>query len=95
MIRFAAVLGLLIAATASHAACKWVYDCSSGQCKQVPICTNTFDQVPVKPLSVPPIVPPSITPIMPPTVPPVGTQACHPMRVCNPQGQCSWQQVCQ
>ena len=88
-------LAALTAAAASPAAaqCTWTWDCTSGQCRQVPICRNPIDLPPIRPIELPPIPAPTIRPILPPALPPLGTRVCQPRYICN-GGQCTWQQVC-
>ncbi len=78
----------------SEASCTWKWDCSSGQCQQVPICDSSIDIVPPKTPEVAPIPTPTIQPIGNPTVPPVGTTQCGQKYICEANG-CSWQTVCQ
>ncbi|QDH17402.1 hypothetical protein [Swingsia samuiensis] len=87
------ILGLSL--SSAHAECEWKWDCSGGQCRQVPLCDNSIDLPPVRPPEVAPIAPPSIEPINLPTVPPVGTSKCHMANICDGSGDCHWQQVCQ
>jgi len=89
-------LALAVAQTGpAFAGCRWDWDCTSGQCHQVPICDSTIDIVPPRPPAVPPIAPPSIAPIPTPTVPPIGTSQCAPRYMCNGYGQCVWQTICE
>lgn len=91
----AAALALgAIAAQPVRAACTWQWDCSYGQCRQVPLCDNALDIPGPRTPSVRPIVPPSIRPIRPPMLPPVGTSSCSPRYVCDDDGICRWRDVC-
>jgi len=74
--------------------CEWKWDCSSGQCQQIPICDSSVDIVPPKPPEVAPIPSPTIQPVETPTVAPVGTTQCEQKYICEFNG-CSWQTVCQ
>jgi hypothetical protein len=84
-----------VAGTPRHAAaaCTWSFDCTSGSCRQVPVCTNSFDIVPPRPPAVAPIPTPSIRPIPQPMIPPIGTTICSPRQVCG-MGGCRWQTLC-
>jgi hypothetical protein len=59
-----------------------------------PLCDNSIDLPPICPPTICPITSPSIAPISPPTLPPLGTTSCQQARVCDPYGNCRWQQVC-
>jgi hypothetical protein len=87
------VAALGAVATSALAACRWTWDCTSGQCRQVPICDSPIDIVPPRPPGIPPIAPPSIRPIQSPIVPPVGTGSCSKQYLCQ-QGTCDWKTVC-
>ncbi len=86
---------VVLFANPSLAACSWQFDCSSGTCRQVPVCSSSIDIVPVKPARIAPIPAPTIRPIQQPTVPPVGTTSCQPRYLCNSSGNCSWRTLCQ
>lgn len=75
--------------------CVWTWDCSSGTCRQVPLCDSTLDIPPPQPPSIPPIAPPSIPPVEVPTIPPIGTDSCGQKYICDDSGNCAWQTVCQ
>jgi len=60
-----------------------------------PLCTTSLDIRPICPVRICPIAGPSIAPINPPTIPPVGTSSCRQARICDPFGNCRWQQVCE
>ena len=86
------LLGLFFASTV-QAACRWEFDCTSGPCRQVPVCQNTYDiPTPMVP-RVAPIPTPSIRPIPQPMIPPIGTSACTPHQVCTVMG-CRWETLC-
>ena len=87
-------LAALIAATPAAAQCVWKWDCTSGQCRQVPICQSRNDLVPFKPLDLPPVPPPTVRPVQLPTLPPLGTRTCQQRYICE-NGRCVWRQVCQ
>lgn len=93
MIRAVAAIALLVTATPVTAQCVWKWDCTGGQCIQVPLCRNSYDIPPPRPLELPPIPQPSIRPINPPALPPLGTRSCA-MRYLCANGQCAWKQVC-
>ncbi len=59
-----------------------------------PLCDSAIDVAPICPSRICPIAGPSIAPINPPTIPPLGTSSCRQARVCDPFGNCRWQQVC-
>jgi len=79
----------------AQAACQWRFDCTGGQCRQVPLCDSANSVVPIRPPQIAPIAPPSIAPLGRPTIPPIGTRSCSPRQICGSNGQCSWQTVCQ
>jgi len=91
----AVLLGVLWFPTSATAKCVWEWDCSTGKCRQVPICDNSLDLPPIRPLEIPPIPPPSIKPIQPPTLPPIGTRTCRQANLCDAYGKCRWQTVCE
>lgn len=93
MFKQAITIAALVASVPAAAQCAWRWDCTGGQCRQVPICRNAFDIVPIKPIEVPPIPTPSIRPIQTPTIPPIGTRQCVQRYICE-SGQCVWKQVC-
>ena len=66
--------------------------CVSGEMH--PLCSSAMDIPPICPPRICPIAGPSIAPINPPTIPPLGTSSCRQARVCDPFGNCRWQQVC-
>jgi hypothetical protein len=93
-IKMGAALALTISASLAYATCRWTWDCTGGQCRQVPICDSSIDLPPPRPPSVPPVAPPTVPPVPTPTVPPVGTGYCSPQYLCDGMGRCSWQTVC-
>jgi hypothetical protein len=78
----------------ASANCRWDWDCTGGQCRQVPICDSAIGIVPPRPPSIAPIPPPTIQPVPRPTVPPIGTSSCAPRYMCNGSSQCVWQTIC-
>src|SRR5215471_18428744 len=74
------------------AAASCTCQCVDGEMQ--PLCDSSIDLPPICPPSVCPIVGPSIAPINPPTIPPIGTSSCQQARICDPYGNCRWQQVC-
>jgi hypothetical protein len=91
-----AIAIVALAATAPAAAqCVWKWDCTNGQCVQVPICRSTLDIPPIRPLELPPLAPlPTLRPLELPPLPPIGTRQCVQRYICD-NGQCTWRQVCQ
>jgi len=85
---------MLLSTNLTFAECVWQWDCSSYPCKQVPICENSLDLVPIKPISIAPIPSPSIQPIDFPSIPPIGTTQCEQKYICNAYG-CNWQKICE
>jgi hypothetical protein len=67
--------------------------CVDGQMQA--LCESGIDIRPICPPRICPIAGPSIAPINPPTIPPLGTSSCRQARICDPFGNCRWQQVCQ
>lgn len=94
-IKISMAFGLLLAAGIASASCSWQWDCTGGQCRQIPICDSSIDIPPPRPPAVAPIPPPTIAPIPTPMVPPVGASRCAPQYMCNATGQCVWETVCQ
>jgi hypothetical protein len=97
MKRIIAITAALIAATAAtpaNAQCQWRWDCTNGQCRQVPICRSAIDLPPLRPLELPPLPTPTLRPLPTPQLPPLGTRQCTQRYICA-NGQCQWQQVCQ
>jgi hypothetical protein len=83
-------LVFILYSTAAHAEC--TCQCVNGRMQ--PLCDNSIGVPPICPPTVCPIASPSIAPISPPTLPPLGTTSCQQARVCDPYGNCRWQQVC-
>jgi hypothetical protein len=84
-------LGIVSAfSTVAYADC--TCQCVNGHMQ--PLCDNAIDLPPICPPTVCPIMSPSIAPISPPTLPPLGTTSCQQARVCDPYGNCRWEQVC-
>jgi hypothetical protein len=83
------------ASTPAAAQCVWKWDCTNGQCVQVPICRSTLDIVPIKPIEITPLPPlQPIRPIQSQPLPPIGARYCQQRYICT-NGQCAWRQVCQ
>lgn len=95
-LRMMMLAALLAAAmpSASHAACRWTWDCSSGQCQHVQLCDRAIDMETIEPIGIPPIATPTIQPIPRATLPPLGTSECQPAYLCSNSGQCAWRTVC-
>ena len=71
IIRAGIILAALATASPVAAQCTWVWDCTSGQCRQVPVCRSAMDLPPLRPLELPPLAPlPSIRPLQSPVIPP-------------------------
>ncbi len=88
-------LFLLLSVTSTASArCTWEWDCTTGTCKQVPVCDSTLDLPPIKPLELPPLVLPPVKPLDPLVIPPIGTGRCGTEYLCNATGQCRWESVC-
>lgn len=93
---FCAIFATAMVTSAARADCTWTWDCTSGECHQVPLCDLTLDIPPIEPIGIPPISPiPPIPPIATPMIPPIGTSSCSPTYICNGFGQCEWQTVCE
>lgn len=71
--------------------CRRVYDCP--QDRNGGIIPPRIE--PIDPPRIKPIVPPSIKPIMPPTIPPIGRKSCDLRRMCDDDGTCRWEKVCE
>lgn len=85
---------MMMLATLWLASCAWVWDCTGGTCRQVPICDTPMAIPGPRPPGVPPIAPPTLTPIPEPVLPPLGTRSCAPRHICTSRGVCQWQTVC-
>jgi hypothetical protein len=83
-------VALLLSARA-EASC--TCQCVDGEMQ--PLCSSSIDIPPICPPRICPIDGPSIAPINPPTIPPLGTSSCRQARICDPYGNCRWQQVCE
>jgi hypothetical protein len=83
-------LVFILCSTVAHAGC--TCQCVNGHMQ--PLCDSSIDISPICPPTICPIASPSIAPISPPTLPPLGTTSCQQARVCDPYGNCRWQQVC-
>jgi hypothetical protein len=81
----------LMMSVAARASC--TCQCVDGQMQA--LCSSALDIRPICPSRICPIAGPSIAPINPPTIPPLGTSSCRQAQVCDPFGNCRWQQVCQ
>ncbi len=96
MTRLILILILLLIPSLVAAACVWEWDCSQGYpCRQVPVCDNSLDLPPLKPLGLSPIPPPALPPITAPVLPPIGTTQCRQVYTCNNAGRCGYQTLCQ
>ena len=93
VLAFAGLLAFAFA-HASRASCVWRWDCTSGQCMQVPLCDQALDLPPLAPLELPPLVMPVLHPLPALVTPPLGTTSCAPTYLCSAQGFCRWQTVC-
>ena len=47
----------------TEAACTWTWDCSTGTCRQIPVCDSTLDLPPPRPPGIAPVSAPSIKPL--------------------------------
>ena len=47
----------------TEAACTWTWDCSTGTCRQIPVCDSTLDLLPPRPPGIAPVSAPSIKPL--------------------------------
>lgn len=85
---------LTFASGRANAACEWTWDCSTGTCRQIPLCDSTLDLPPLRPPEIAPIPSPSIKPLHRPVLPPLGTRSCDEKYLCN-GFSCRWQTVCE
>jgi hypothetical protein len=81
----------VLLSTRAEASC--TCQCVDGEMQ--PLCSSSIDIPPICPPRICPIAGPSIAPINPPTIPPLGTSSCRQARICDPYGNCRWQQVCE
>lgn len=81
----------LLGGAAANAAC--TCQCVNGQLQ--PLCESAIDQPPVCAPTICPIVAPSLPPLPFPVLPPLGTSQCRQAQICDTQGKCQWQQVCE
>lgn len=79
---------------AAYAECRWVWDCSGGACKHVPVCQHPGDFVPIEPVELPPIAPATVKPMEPPGMPPPGASTCAKRYICDDKGACAWRDIC-
>ena len=86
---------LVIPAQQVRAACTWTWDCTSGDCHQIPLCDSPSDIPPLRPLEIPPVAPPALKPIQPHVFPPPGKRACREAYLCSRNGHCRWKPVCE
>jgi hypothetical protein len=85
---------LLLRSVTAQAQCQWRWDCTSGACRQIPICRSTLDLPPLPPVEVPPVPLPSIQPLPKVQLPPLGTTQCG-QRYLGKGMTCGRQTVCQ
>ena len=85
---------LALSSVRAEAACTWTWDCSTGTCRQIPICDSTLDLPPLRPAEIAPIPAPSIKPLHRPVLPPLGTRSCDERYLCD-GFSCRWQTVCE
>ena len=83
----------LAALVCARAEASCACQCVDGEVQ--PLCGSALDIPPICPPRICPIAAPSIAPIRLPTIPPLGTSSCRQARVCDFDGDCRWQQVCQ
>jgi len=81
----------LFGSVAVNAAC--TCQCVNGQIQ--PLCQSTIDMPPVCAPTICPIVAPSLPPLPALILPPLGTSQCRQAQICDTQGKCEWQQVCE
>lgn len=75
-------------------ACRWVWDCTRGQCKHVSQCAEPNGLVPPEPKELPPLSPVDSGPFMVPDTLPAGGSHCPPRRTCDQMGECVWEVKC-
>jgi hypothetical protein len=78
-----------------QAACSWRWDCTNGQCQQLPLCDYSSEIPPLRPLETPPVTSPSLRPIQPYVFAPPGKRACRDAYICSSSGDCRWKSVCE
>jgi len=89
-------LFVLVLAAPAAGACRDVWDCSRGPCRQEQVCDSPFDKPLPPPIGIPPTpLPPPNSPFAPPALPPAGTTSCQQVYICDNAGRCSWRTVCQ
>jgi hypothetical protein len=81
---------LLPGGATANAACSC--QCVDGQVQ--PLCQSAIDLPPVCAPTICPIAAPSLPPLTPPILAPLGTSQCSQAQICDPSGNCQWQQVC-
>jgi hypothetical protein len=91
------LFGILLALLADPvgAACTWTWDCTDGRCKQTPVCDRPYEIPPLQPLEAPPVPLPSLKPAQSHVFPPPGKRACRDAYLCDRNGQCRWQSLCE
>jgi hypothetical protein len=85
----------LMAPLRLQAACTWAWDCTNGQCRQLPLCDYSSEIPPLRPLETPPSASPALRPMPPHVFPPPGKKACREAYLCNSNGECRWKSVCE
>ena len=88
------VLGRSAPVHADEQQCQWVWNCTNGPCKHVPLCDHTYDVVPPEPMELPPVAPLDTGSLPAPPYPPAGREMCAPKRICDTAGNCTWQTRC-
>ena len=91
-------VGLLVLfslAPYADAACTWTWDCTRGQCQQLPVCDYSSEIPPLRPLETPPVASPSLRPLQPHIFAPPGKRACREAYICTNNGDCRWKPVCE
>ena len=84
--------GALLFMIASQAQADCICECVNGQMQ--PLCSSSIDLPPICPPTICPLDTPSIAPLPSLRLPPLGATSCRPARVCDPFGNCRWQEVC-
>jgi len=91
------VIGLFLVSVPTQAACTWSWDCTTGQCKQIPMCDRPGEtpNENLRPRETPPSASPSLKPTEPYMFPPPGKSTCRQAYLCNRSGYCEWKPVCE
>lgn len=91
---FVGITYLTLASKRANAAWTWTWDCSTGTCRQIPVCNSALDLPPLRPPEITPPPPLFMKPIPGPVLPPIGTRSYDERYLCK-GSSCRWEMVCE